>query len=486
MLSENIKERLFTAPRGKAIILGIGVSNLPLAEMLADMGADIEIRDEKEFDALGDAAKKLADRGAVFICGSDPTRGLCGGELQNAVIFRSPGIRPDAGDIPEAVRRGALLTSEMEWFCDATPATVIAVTGSDGKTTTTTLTHLLLSEAAKRRGGTAYVGGNIGTPLLSRVSEMKQCDFAVLELSSFQLMTMHGAARRAAITNITPNHLNWHTGMEEYTRAKYNVFGSGTELLVLNAKNPAAAAAADADPDFHGAVTFFSAHTSSYDETVPEAHRDNACAVFLRGDSIVFSDGRYEEELLRREDIKLPGLHNVENYMTAAALTRGLAENDDLRHIARTFGGVPHRIELVRELDGVKYYNSSIDSTPTRTEAALSVFDCRPVFILCGRDKHLPFDGLARALYDRAGGVVVSGEAMPVIRAALEAEAARRGGSTLPVVYEDDFFAAVDRARELARPGSAVVLSPSCTSFDRFRNFEERGNAFREYVNRLK
>ena len=171
--------------------------------------------------------------------------------------------------------------------------------------------------------------------------------------------------------------------------------------------------------------------------------------------------------------------------MTAAALTRGLITRDDLVEVARTFGGVPHRIEFVRELDGVKYYNSSIDSTPTRTEAALSVFDCRPVFILCGRDKHVPFDSLARALYDRAGGVVVSGEAMPVIRRALEAEAARRGSNDLPIAYEDDFFAAIDRARTLARPGSAVVLSPSCTSFDRFRNFEERGDAFREYVKKL-
>lgn len=489
-ISDNINKRLFdTTPPGRAVILGLGVSNLPLAEMLAKRGASIEIRDAKDFSALGERAAALAAGGAEFVCGKDPTAGLCEKNLENTVIFRSPGIRPDAGDLPEAVARGALLTSEMEWFCDASAAHIIAVTGSDGKTTTTTLTSLILSAAARRRGsGKVYVGGNIGTPLLDRAAEMTDSDCAVLELSSFQLMTMRGAAQRAAITNITPNHLNWHTDMGEYTRAKYNVFGKATELLVLNAKSPAAAAAADSG--FCGNVTYFSAYTSSYEETVPENHRSGekkACAVFLRNDSIVFSDGESEEELLRRSDIKLPGLHNVENYMTAAALTRGLAEKEDILQVARTFGGVEHRIEFVRELDGVKYYNSSIDSTPTRTEAALSVFDNRPVFILCGRDKHVPFDSLVRALFDRAGGVVVSGEAIPVISAAIEAEAERRGGiGKLQVEYVDDFCSAIDAARGLASPGSSVVLSPSCTSFDRFRNFEERGKVFKDYVNSLK
>lgn len=491
-ISDIIKQRLFEAePRGRAIILGLGVSNLPLAEMLTNMGATVCVRDAKSLDALGEHALALSARGVEFVCGADPTIGLAEEkDIHGSVIFRSPGIRPDAGELPEAVRRGALLTSEMEWFCDATPASVIAVTGSDGKTTTTTLTYLLLSEAAKRRGGRVYVGGNIGTPLLDKAATMSAADYAVLELSSFQLMTMHGTAQRAAITNITPNHLNWHTGMEEYTRAKYNVSGKDTRLLVLNAKSPAAAAAADSVPDFNGSVIYFSAYTSSYEETVPKNHRQGAKkagAVFLRGDSIIFSDGNTEEELLRRSDIKLPGLHNVENYMTAAALTRGLIDREELLQVARTFGGVEHRIEFVRELDGVKYYNSSIDSTPTRTEAALSVFDCRPVFILCGRDKHVPFESLAAALFNRAGGVVVSGEAIPVIRAAIEAEAERRGSyGELRVAYEDDFCAAIDRARELAKPGSAVVLSPSCTSFDRFRNFEERGRVFKDYVNQLK
>lgn len=485
-LTDNIKKRLDgTSPRGRAVILGLGVSNLPLAKMLAAHGCEVEVRDAKNFEALGAPAEELKNAGVTFICDSDPTCGLCRDDAARDVIFRSPGIRPDAGDIPAATAAGALLTSEMEWFCDACPAPIFAVTGSDGKTTTTTLTHLLLARALERRGGRALVGGNIGTPLLDKVSELTARDAAVLELSSFQLMTMRHSPRRAAITNITPNHLNWHKDMAEYTEAKYNVFGADTELLVLNAKSPAAAAAARHLPNFGGNITLFTAHADNYNDTIPHELRGKACAVFLRGDDIIFSNGCTEELLLHRSDIKIPGLHNVENFMTAAAMTRGIANNDDLLAVARSFAGVRHRIEFVRELDGVSYYNSSIDSTPTRTEAALSVFDNRPVFILCGRDKHLSYETLIPALFERSGGVVVSGEAIPIIRRAVDTESARRGGLPIQVIYEDDLLRAVDRAREIARAGSAVVLSPSCTSFDRFRNFEERGDVFCNYVNSL-
>ncbi len=485
-LTDEINKRLDgTATHGRAVILGLGVSNLPLARMLVARGCNTEIRDAKSFEALGHPAKELKAAGVTFVCDNDPTHGLCREGNEQDVIFRSPGIRPDAGDIPAAVTRGALLTSEMEWFCDECAAPIFAVTGSDGKTTTTTLIHLLLSRALKRRGCRALVGGNIGTPLLEKTAELSERDAAVLELSSFQLMTMNGSPRRAAITNITPNHLNWHIDMAEYTAAKYRVFGADTELLVLNAKSPAAIAAAYHRPDFCGDITLFTAHAESYNDTVPPDLQGKAYAVFLREDDIIFSNGRDEEVLLHRSDIKIPGIHNIENFMTAAAMTRGIADSQDLLAVAHSFSGVRHRIEFVRELDGIRYYNSSIDSTPTRTEAALSVFDNRPVFILCGRDKHLSYEALIPALFERSGGVVVSGEAIPIIRNAINIESARRGDTPIPVIYEDDLLRAVDRAREIARPGSAVVLSPSCTSFDRFRNFEERGDTFCNYVNSL-
>ena len=478
-----------TGERGRALLLGLGVSNLPLARMLVDMGfaSRTVIRDGKSAEALGEKLTELTCAGCVADVGRDPTADLCDREdMSGTLIFRSPGIRPDAGGIPEAVRRGAILTSEMEWFCRVTPASVFAVTGSDGKTTTTTLTHLLLSASDEIRGKKTYVGGNIGTPLLDKAEGMTEKDTAVLELSSFQLQTMQGPARRAAITNISPNHLNWHTGMDEYAGAKFNVFGERTELLVLNSKN---AYSEQAAARFRGRVIWFTAHNAP-DETFAEIthERGNSAAIFLRGDVIVYSDGETEQEILNRKDIILPGIHNVENYMTAIALTWGLVDVDAIRRTAATFGGVEHRFEYIRTLDGVKYYNSSIDSSPSRTAAALSNLDCRPVLICGGRDKHVPFDPLAEALFERASAVVLTGEAAPQIAEAIARAAAGRadGGRGLRVERVDDFAAAAEKAREIAKPGSAVVLSPACTSFDRFANFEERGNRFKEIVRNFK
>ncbi len=465
---------------GNAIVLGFGVSNRPLARLLAGMGSRLTVRDAKSLAELGDDAAALLETGVSFTCGAEPTAGFLAEDMSDTVIFRSPGIRPDAGELCEAVRRGALLTSEMEWFCDSTDAKIFAVTGSDGKTTTTTLTHLLMSRAPSVKR--AYVGGNIGTPLLTLAPEMTEADAAVLELSSFQLQTMRSRALRAAITNITPNHLNWHTDMHEYTLAKYNVFGDSTELLVLNGKNELSRAAAER---FSGRVIFFSAHCTQKGAEFAEltCGREKSAAIFLRGDDVIYSDGESEVVVLHASEIRIPGIHNVENYMTAAALTWGYVPIEVIGEVAREFAGVPHRLEFVRELDGVKYYNSSIDSSPSRSVAALSTFECRPVVICGGRDKHVPFEPLADALLERASVAVLTGEAAPQIDAAISKRRAETGmGESLKVIREDDFAAAVTAARNSAKKGSAVLLSPACTSFDRFSNFEERGNYFRKLV----
>ena len=473
---------MLSLPDGRAVLLGIGVSNRPLALMLAGrgLGKRLIIRDAKSADAIGDFTRRIP--GATVIAGTDPCSGLCDREdMSRTVIFRSPGIRPDSGDLAECVRRGALLTSEMEWFCDSTPARIFAVTGSDGKTTTTTLTHLLVSGSGRR----AFVGGNIGTPLLDRVGEMTASDTAVLELSSFQLQTMKGPAHRAAITNITPNHLNWHVDMEEYTKAKYNVFGDRTELLVVNAKNPLSAAAAGLFP---GRVSFFTAHAQPGDSFESlTGGRENCDLYCLSDGKIIRTDGKSTEEILDAGLLILPGIHNIENYMTAIALTRGYSDRETVLKTASTFRGVAHRFEFVRELRGVRYYNSSIDSTPTRTAAALSNLSCRQTVICGGRDKHLPWDPLVEALFARASTVVLTGESAGAIEAAIAREAGRRadGGASLRVIREDDFAAAVSAASAAAKPGEAVVLSPACTSFDRFSNFEERGNLYKELVMKL-
>ncbi len=456
------------------ILLGFGVSNIPVARefVRAGMGESVTVRDIKEFDDLGEAAKELAASGVKFECGNEPTMGLSG-DMSKTVIFRSPGIRPDAGDLEKAVADGATLTSEVEFFCENTPARIIAITGSDGKTTTSTLTGLLLETGYK--GGRTFLGGNIGTPLFPLLDEISENDICVLELSSFQLMTMDSRALHCAITNITPNHLNWHTGMEEYAQAKYKVCGKNTVRLVLNARdNYCRDLASKVDVP----KIFFSAYKNGYAESGEQS-------IFLRGDDIVLSDGVSEEILLHASDIKLPGIHNIENYMTAAALTYGLIEKDTLVNIARSFGGVEHRLELVREKNGVKYYNSSIDSSPTRTIAALSTFDNKPTVIVGGRGKKTPYHELAHELYVRAGAVILTGETADEVAGALESTRSEHTDSELKIYREEDLAACVRLAEQITPSGSAVLLSPAATSFDRFKNFAERGQVFKTLVNNL-
>ena len=460
------------------ILLGFGVSNIPVARefIAAGMGAFVTVRDMKPFSELGDTAREFAEAGVKFECGSEPTKDFtC--DTSRAVIFRSPGIRPDAGDLTPAIESGAILTSEVEFFCEHTPARIIAITGSDGKTTTSTLTSLILKEGYKE--GRIYLGGNIGTPLFPLLDEIGEKDICVLELSSFQLMTMDSQAVRAAVTNITPNHLNWHTDMNEYAEAKYKVCGKRTERLVLNATDGYCRALAGST---EVPKILFSAYKDDFSDLCGGI---SASGIFLRGDDIVLSDGESEETVLHASDIKLPGVHNVENYMTATALTWGIAEKDAVVKVARTFGGVAHRLELVREKDGVKYYNSSIDSSPTRTIAALSTFSNKPTLIVGGRGKKTPYDGLARELYLRAGAVVLTGETADEVSEALSSVAPDYPDSALRIFHEEDFAACVRLAESITPAGSAVVLSPAATSFDKFKNFAERGEVFKDIVNNL-
>ncbi|MBO5682386.1 MAG: UDP-N-acetylmuramoyl-L-alanine--D-glutamate ligase [Clostridia bacterium] len=452
-------------------VLGLGVSNLPLVDLLASVGANITVYDKKTKEELGECAERLENMGITLRLGEFPPK-----ELGGEVIFRSPGIRQDLPVITAAKERGAILTSEMELFIALTPAALIGITGSDGKTTTTTLTHLFIKKQFERHGGRCFVGGNIGRPLLPECKDMKSDDVAVLELSSFQLITLSTPLPRCAITNITPNHLNWHTDMQEYTEAKCRIFGDES-LLILNAENPATFDIARARKEN---MVLFSSKRHSFEEIVAKDF-SSVSAIFERDGKVVFSDGATECEILSTANIKLPGIHNLENYMTAIALTYGMVDLDIYDEVAKTFGGVEHRLEWVAECDGVSYYNSSIDSSPTRTEAALSALKGPKVVICGGRDKNVPFDGLAAALckYD-VKCVVLTGEAADKIYAAL----CLIGGGT-PVIethIESDFDAAVLKARSLAKKGDAVLLSPACTSFDRFKHFEERGARFKGIV----
>ncbi len=461
-------------------VLGLGISNLPLIDVLLAEGATVTGRDLKTRESLGPVADELAARGVKLILGEGYMDGLC-----EQLIFRSPGIRPDVPAIANAVANGAILTSEMELFLARTPTPVFAITGSDGKTTTTNLTYRLLQAQFEqdRSPRRAYMGGNVGTPLFPRLPEMTEDDIAVAELSSFQLMTLPKSPTRALITNITPNHLNWHPDMAEYIAAKCNIYAHGATHLTLSADNEVTAALAQTAPM---PVTLFSSRKHRREDL---ALREGDTAIYtvdaLGEETVVYDDGKGTvTPVLKVADIRLPGRHNIENYMAAISLTWGLVAPATIRRLAREFPGVPHRLELVRERDGITYYNSSIDSTPTRTAAALSALKERPIVICGGRDKKTDFAPLADILTSRARAVVLTGEAREKILSALRACPAY-DEATLPTVVVPAFDEAVRTAARMAQPGDTVLLSPACTSFDAFKNFEERGECFKDIVNNL-
>ena len=487
---------------GSCTVLGYGVSNRPLVEWLLSHGAGcVTVRDKRspeDMEKSGDAAR-LAAVGAELICGADYLKGLSGD-----LIFRSPGIRPDLPEIKAAVDSGAVLSSEMELFLALTEARIIAISGSDGKTTTTTLTSLFLTEACKRRGiGQVYLGGNIGTPLLPMAEDMTPHDFAVVELSSFQLMTMGEGAgvTRGALTNITPNHLNWHTDMAEYIAAKTHLLGGEIppEAAVLNGRDENTRRIGET---LTTPVTWFTGDRDLprgyLPDTVNPARGDTV--VYEREGSIIMAtpaeNGVTETPVLDIARIRIPGRHNVENFMTAIALTCGYADPADVGAVADSFLGVPHRLELVREIPreggAIRFYNSSIDSSPTRTLAALSAMaemNARegrraPAVICGGQDKHVPFDPLAEGLCRHASRIIITGEARDQILTALR-DCPDFDPAKIPVTVIPDYREAMKTACETARDGDTILLSPACTSFDAFRNFEERGEVFRAMVESL-
>ena len=478
----------------RCTVLGVGISNLPLIEVLVKMkngGGDITVRDKKTAVQLGEVAERLSELGVILICGDDYMRGL-GGET--GVIFRSPGFRPDVDEIAAAVKNGAILSSEMEFFFEVCPSTeqIIGVTGSDGKTTTTTLLYeILRTEFANKK---IYVGGNIGAPLLPYADEMRKSDVPdiAVELSSFQLQTMRKSPGTAVITNISPNHLNWHTDMDEYVEAKKNLLAhGGCRHAVLNYANDItrgiAADIAQNRADLR--ITYF-----TRGDFPAEILRTDDRAVLLSDDGavyVLFADGE-RKDIFNVSEIKLPGKHNWENYMAATAALIDFVSPDSISAVARTFAGVPHRAEFVRTTeDGVSFYNSSIDSSPTRTAAAISAFKDgnrldggKKLVVICGGyDKNIPYEPLADALlsHGKIRAVVLTGATMGAICRVIESHT-DFASAGVKVVCERGFDAAVLAARGEAMLGDVVILTPACASFDAFANFEERGDYFKEIV----
>ena len=442
----------------RVLVLGVGVSNRPLVRLLLRYGLEVTCCDKTPREKLDPEVLELEALGAKLHLGEGYLDGVTGD-----VVFRTPGLHPDTPQIKALRERGAVISSEMEAFFAVCPAPIIAVTGSDGKTTTTTL----ISELLKKQGYRVWVGGNIGTPLLDKADEIRPEDKVVLELSSFQLMYFPYSSHIAVITNLSPNHLDIHRDMEEYVTAKENLYlhQKPGDLLILNRDNAITHSFA---AKARGQVLEFSRLTE------PER------GVFLK-DGVLWRKGERIEKIMDQSEILLPGIHNVENYMAAILAVGDLVSDETIRAVARSFGGVEHRIELVREKDGVRYYNDSIASSPSRTIAGLRSFSQKLILIAGGYDKHVPFEPLGPEIVDHVKTLVLCGATAPKIEAAVR-NAPNYSPGNPEILHEEDFYEAIRLASRAAKPGDVVILSPAGPAFDKFKNFMVRGQEFKKTV----
>lgn len=455
------KKQFFESLHGKRVAFcGVGRSHMPLIGIFQQHGAVVSVRDKRELAELGENGEVLRRLGVKLILGETYLE-----NLDEDIIFRTPGMKYHLPELEAARQRGAAVTSEMEVFFKLCPCKIYAVTGSDGKTTTTTI----ISELLKAQGKTVHLGGNIGRPLLPEIDTIRETDCAVVELSSFQLISMREGPDVAVVTNLSPNHLDMHKDMQEYIDAKKNVFlhQSAFSRTVLNADN--------------AITTGFAAETRG-DTWLFSRQREPARGLWCDGKTITVNG----EPVLDVEEIKIPGWHNVENYMAAIGAVWGDVTKETIRRVAREFGGVEHRAEFVRELDGVKYYNDSIASSPTRTiSGTLSLYPQKILLIAGGYDKHIPYDPLGPVICDKVKTLIVMGATGPKIEEAVR-NAANFKDSGLTILHAKTMEEAVSLARAAAVPGDVVSLSPASAAFDLYPNFEVRGRHFKEIVKAIK
>ena len=478
-MSENRKLQQFYTliKNAKVAVMGVGISNRPLIRYIYKLGAEITAFDSLPADdSVLSKTKSDFEKEGIFIkwsCGEDYLSQLDAVDFQ--YIFRTPQMHSDNPALQRAVMRGSILTSEMEVFMELCPAKLFAVTGSDGKTTTTTLISLLLKEA----GYHVHIGGNIGNPLLDQVESIHEDDFVVLELSSFQLLTNTKSADVAVVTNVSPNHLNVHKDYDEYISAKKNIFKNQSFMgrLVLNYDNEITR---NMVGERRGSLAFF------YRKNADSLLNHMAETVFIENQNIYFRP--YNETpilILSENDILIPGDHNVENYMAAIAAVYPWVNKEQIQKVARTFAGVEHRIELVKELHQVRYFNSSIDTSPSRTINTMNALSKRKekgVLIAGGADKKCDYTGLGEAILSVCDRIILCGDNAKQIQIAIEST----GNQIEYKIFNvEDHKEAVVLAKKIANEGEIVILSPVGTSYDRFRHFEERGNLFKTLVNEL-
>ncbi len=462
-MKKNITD-FFNDIKGKKIAFcGLGVSNLPLVKLFTEKDMDILACDKVDENNVSNEILNLKNLGVKLKLGKDYLK-----DLNVDIIFRSPGINFLHPELQKARQNGTAVTSEMEVFFDLCPCKIIAVTGSDGKTTTSTIISKILEHSGKR----VHLGGNIGTPLLPTIEKINKNDIAVVELSSFQLMSMRSSPDIAVVTNIGPNHLDVHKDMNEYVSAKKNIFvhQNAFSKTILNFDNKITR---DFYSECRGKTIFFS------------TSKELNSGTFLKNGVIYFKSGDKCTPVINTQDIKIPGVHNVENYLAAICATIDEVNIDDIVSVAKNFNGVEHRIEFVRDFNGVKYYNDSIASTPTRViKGTLSLFDKKIILIAGGYDKKVPFDAFGDAVVNKVSHLILLGQTADEIEKAVKNSSKYTEGNP-EIVRLDNMTQAVNLAREIAKNGDIVALSPACASFGLYKNFDERGKHFKSLVNSL-
>ena len=463
-INENLEEFNNYLKFKKVAIIGLGVSNLPLLDYMYEKNAKVTVFDEKEEkDIEKNILEKLKKYKFDYFFGKNCFENLKGFDI----IFRSPSFLPTRKELVEEEKRGAIITSEIEMLMKLTPATIIGVTGSDGKTTTTSLIYSILKNA----GYNTYLGGNIGIPLFTKLNEMKPNDIVVLELSSFQLMGMDVSPHIGVITNITPNHLNIHKDYEEYINAKKNIFKcqNKDDYIILNYDNDITRNCAK---EAKSKVIFFSGKEKLENGFIVDNKIIKKCEDGIR------------THILDCKDVLLRGEHNFENIATAIAATSSLVDIDKSIDTIKEFKAVEHRLEYVRTIDDVKWYNDSVSSSPTRTIAGLKSFDEDIVLIAGGYDKNLDYTPIAKPILKKVKTLILLGQTSGKIFDAVKEEEEKEN-KNIDIFMVNTLEEAVNLARKQAKVGEIVLFSPASASFDMFKNFADRGNKFKDLVNKL-
>ena len=463
-INEKLEEFNSYLNRRKVAIIGLGVSNLPLLDYLYENHAKVTVFDDKDIDQIPkEVLDKITKYTFKFSFGKNSLSKLVGFDL----IFRSPSCLPTNPALSAEANRGAIVTTEVEMLMKMCPCKIIGITGSDGKTTTTSLIYDILNKA----GYKCYLGGNIGYPLFTRLGEIHPEDILILELSSFQLMGMDVSPQISVITNITPNHLNIHKDYEEYIDAKKNIFKyqDAEGILVTNYDNEVTN---KISKEANGKLIYFSSKNKLENGYIVD------------GDVIKECDDNLRKHIISVKEVKLKGMHNFENICTAIAATRTLVDMDTAIKAIKDFSGVEHRIEFVREIFGVKWYNDSSSSSPTRAISGMNAFDEEIILIAGGYDKNLDYTPMAKTIVNRVKTLILLGQTAGKIFDAVKSELDKQN-KKLNIYMCNNLKDTVDTAKKYAKTGQVVLFSPASASFDMFKNFADRGEKFKKIVNEI-